>query len=114
MRKFIIVAGARPNFPKVAPIIRAFKALAKIKRPEVVLVHTGQHYDYKMSKVFFDELGLSRPDHYLGVGSGSHAVQTAKVMTAFERVLLRERPDLVMVVGDAAFQEKIAAGGRQY
>lgn len=99
-KKIIIVAGARPNFPKVAPIIRAFGRLAKAKSHEVVLVHTGQHYDYKMSKVFFDELGIPRPDHYLGVGSGSHAVQTAKVMVAFEQVLLKEKPDLVMVVGD--------------
>jgi UDP-N-acetylglucosamine 2-epimerase (non-hydrolysing) len=99
-KKIIIVAGARPNFPKVAPILRAFGQIAAGKRPEIVLVHTGQHYDYKMSKVFFEELEMPKPDHCLGAGSGSHAVQTARVMVAFERVLLKERPDLVMVVGD--------------
>jgi len=99
-KKIIIVAGARPNFPKVAPIIRAFGKVAVSKRPDIVLVHTGQHYDYKMSKVFFDELDIPKPDHYLGVGSGSHADQTAKVMVAFEQVLLKEKPELVMVVGD--------------
>lgn len=100
VNKIIIVIGARPNFPKVAPIIKAFNKVVKNKRPKVVLVHTGQHYDYKLSKVFFEELDLPQPDYYLGVGSGSHAVQTAKVMTGFEKVLIREKPDLVMVVGD--------------
>lgn len=99
-KKIIIVAGARPNFPKVAPIIRAFGRVAKDRRPEVVLVHTGQHYDYKMSKVFFEELEIPKPDHYLGVGSGTHAVQTAKAMTEFEKVLIKEKPSLVVVVGD--------------
>lgn len=99
-KKIIIVAGARPNFPKVVPIIKAFNKVAKNNRPKMVLVHTGQHYDYKMSKVFFDELDLSKPEHYLGVGSGSHAVQTAKVIIEFEKVLIKEKPDLVMVVGD--------------
>jgi UDP-N-acetylglucosamine 2-epimerase (non-hydrolysing) len=99
-KKIIIVAGARPNFPKVAPIIRAFGKVAVSRRPDIILVHTGQHYDYKMSKVFFEELEIPKPDHYLGAGSGSHAVQTARVMVAFERVLLKEKPELVMVVGD--------------
>ncbi len=98
--KIVIVAGARPNFPKVAPLIKAFGRLAAGRRPEIILVHTGQHYDYKMSKVFFDELDLPKPDHYLGAGPGSHARQTADIMIAFEQVLLKTRPQLVMVVGD--------------
>src|SRR6187401_1610594 len=92
------VAGARPNFMKIAPIVAAFK-----RRPESfesVLVHTGQHYDEKLSQVFFDELGIPRPDINLSVGSGSHAQQTAAVMTAFEPVLTQESIDLVLVVGD--------------
>jgi UDP-N-acetylglucosamine 2-epimerase (non-hydrolysing) len=83
---------------KIAPIVAAFG-----RRPgqfESVLVHTGQHYDEKMSEIFFDELGIPRPDLNLNVGSGSHAQQTAAVMTAFEPVVLERRPDLVLVVGD--------------
>ena len=82
---------------KVAPIHKAF-----LQYPDItpMIVHTGQHYDANMSKVFFEDLGLPEPDVYLGIGSGSHAVQTAKVMVEFEQVLLRERPDLVIVVGD--------------
>lgn len=97
LKKIILVAGARPNFMKVAPI---HKALSATKRYKPVLLHTGQHYDEKMSKVFFEELGLPEPDIYLGVGSGSHAEQTAKIMVEFEKVLLKEIPDLVIVVGD--------------
>lgn len=82
---------------KVAPI---HKALSATKRYKPILLHTGQHYDEKMSKVFLDELGLPEPDIYLGVGSGSHAEQTAKIMVEFEKVLLKEVPDLVVVVGD--------------
>jgi UDP-N-acetylglucosamine 2-epimerase (non-hydrolysing) len=96
--KVICVVGARPNFIKIAPIVEALS-----KHPdrfEHVLVHTGQHYDEKMSKVFFDELSIPRPDIDLGVGSASHAQQTARVMIAFEPVLLEHRPDLVIVVGD--------------
>jgi len=92
------VAGARPNFPKIAPIMRALA-----RRPEAfrqTLVHTGQHYDQQMSEVFFRDLDLPQPDVYLGVGSGTHAQQTARVMLAFEDVVLRESPDLVIVVGD--------------
>ncbi|HSQ60206.1 MAG TPA: UDP-N-acetylglucosamine 2-epimerase (non-hydrolyzing) [Acidobacteriota bacterium] len=91
------IVGARPNFMKMAPVLEALRA-----RPSLApfLVHTGQHYDDAMSRVFFEELGLPRPDHDLGVGSGSHAVQTAGVMVALDR-LLDERPaDLVVVVGD--------------
>lgn len=94
--KALVVAGARPNFMKVAPILRALQAAGH----QGVLVHTGQHYDPMMSDAFFRDLELPAPDHHLGVGSGSHAVQTARVMEAFEPVLLAERPDWVVVVGD--------------
>ena len=92
----ISVVGARPNFMKIAPIMDAFKK-NKIKS---FLVHTGQHYDKNMSKVFFEELGLPDPDIFLGVGSGSHAVQTAKIMVEFEKVCLKLKPELVVVAGD--------------
>lgn len=95
--RFIIVAGARPNFMKVAPILDAFKARG---HADVLLVHTGQHYDKKMSDDFFTELGIPEPDFNLGVGSGSHAEQTARVMTSFEPVCVEQRPDWVVVVGD--------------
>jgi UDP-N-acetylglucosamine 2-epimerase (non-hydrolysing) len=98
LTKILHVVGARPNFPKVAPIMAAMA-----KRPEQftqVLVHTGQHYDYNMSQVFFDELNMPAPDEFLNVGSGSHAAQTAAVMTAFEPVVLKHKPDWVIVVGD--------------
>lgn len=98
MRKIISVVGARPNFMKVAPLHLEF---SKYKDQVTHLIcHTGQHYDEKMSKVFFEELGLPKPDFYLGIGSGSHAVQTAGVMVAFEKILLAEKPDLVVVAGD--------------
>src|SRR5688572_1356440 len=93
----LLVAGARPNFMKVAPVWRALDATNQFK---LVLVHTGQHYDDNMSKVFFDDLKLPRPDVHLGVGSGSHAQQTAKVMLEFEPALLNSDADLVVVVGD--------------
>ena len=98
MLKVINVVGARPNFMKVAPIVAAMK-----KRPETfqpLVVHTGQHYDSAMSDSFFHDLDLPQPDTHLGVGSGSHAVQTAAVMERFEPVVLREKPDWVLVVGD--------------
>ncbi|MGV3722649.1 MAG: non-hydrolyzing UDP-N-acetylglucosamine 2-epimerase, partial [Actinomycetota bacterium] len=91
------VVGARPNFPKVAPILAAAKQRADMA---CRLVHTGQHYDERMSKLFFDELGLPTPDAYLGVGSGSHAAQTARVMLAFEETLEAAPADVVLVVGD--------------
>ena len=94
--KALVVAGARPNFMKVAPILRALQA----RGHHGVLVHTGQHYDAAMSDAFFADLELPAPDFHLGVGSGSHAVQTAHVMEAFEPVLLGTRPDWVVVVGD--------------
>lgn len=95
--KIISVVGARPNFMKVAPLHRA---LVRTNRFDSLIVHTGQHYDAKMSDVFFRQLELPEPDVYLGVGSGTHAQQTARVMTAFEKVVLSEQPDLVVVVGD--------------
>lgn len=97
-QKIICVVGARPNFMKMAPILEAMAARPEEFAP--LLVHTGQHYDERMSKTFFEELGLPRPDMDLGVGSGSHAQQTAKVMMAFEEVCLQHRPDRVLVVGD--------------
>jgi len=96
-KRILNVVGARPNFMKIAPIHRLMLNSEKFQ-PR--LVHTGQHYDAAMSKVFFDELGLPEPDAYLGVGSGSHAYQTAEVMKALEKIMLEERPDLVLVVGD--------------
>jgi len=98
MLKFISVVGARPNFMKVAPLHRAFAAHAD--RVQHMICHTGQHYDEKMSKIFFEDLELPEPDIYLGIGSGSHAEQTARVMVEFERVLIEHEPDLVIVVGD--------------
>ncbi|MCF6269708.1 MAG: UDP-N-acetylglucosamine 2-epimerase (non-hydrolyzing) [Melioribacteraceae bacterium] len=96
--KIISVVGARPNFMKVAPIHKAFK---KYENEITHLIcHTGQHYDEKMSKVFFEDLELPQPDFYLGVGSGSHAEQTANVMVEFEKILIEEKPDMVLVVGD--------------
>src|SRR3989344_6379345 len=97
--KALIVVGARPNFMKAAPIIRAMKASGAFSP---ILVHTGQHYDYDMSKSFFEALGLPKPHLYLGVGSGTHGAQTAKVILAMENHLLQKnsRPDLIVVVGD--------------
>src|SRR3984885_7642906 len=112
--KIMTVVGARPNFMKAAPIIAAIRdnnnRLATSTGPggvehcrvvlENVLVHTGQHYDEAMSDRFFVDLNIPKPDVHLGVGSGSHAIQTAEIMKRFEEVLLRERPDLLIVVGD--------------
>ena len=100
--KIISVVGARPNFMKVAPIYKTINLKRKVAHVDVehLVCHTGQHYDEKMSKVFFEELELPRPDFYLGVGSGSHTEQTANVMLEFEKVLISEKPDLVIVVGD--------------
>src|SRR5215472_4634314 len=100
MRVFL-VAGARPNFMKVAPVLEALHA-RRSSFPELqpLLIHTGQHYDPQMSDDFFRDLGLPMPDIYLGAGSGSHAEQTARVMVAFEKVCLEHKPLLVVVVGD--------------
>jgi UDP-N-acetylglucosamine 2-epimerase (non-hydrolysing) len=95
--KFILVAGARPNFMKVAPLLEAFR---RRNHKDVLLVHTGQHYDPAMSGRFFQDLGIRAPDINLRVGSGSHAAQTARIMIAFERVCMNENPDWVVVVGD--------------
>ena len=110
--KIVTVVGARPNFMKAAPIIARIRdhnervaTSPGLKRDahftlQHVLVHTGQHYDQAMSDRFFTDLNIPKPDVHLGVGSGSHAAQTAEIMKRFEEVLLRERPDLLVVVGD--------------
>ena len=95
--KILNVCGARPNFMKIAALARAYAACDDI---DSMIVHTGQHYDERMSKLFFDELGIPKPDINLEVGSGSHAAQTAEIMTRFEPVLLEHRPDAILVVGD--------------
>ena len=95
--KIINVVGARPNFMKIAPLMKAYKGYTDI---EPILIHTGQHYDKKMSHLFFDELQIPKPDLNLEIGSASHAVQTAEIMKAFEPVCLRYEPDAVLVVGD--------------
>lgn len=95
--KIFLVAGARPNFMKIAPLFRTYRKQNKIV---CRMVHTGQHYDYDMSQAFFKDLELPEPDYFLKTGSGSHAVQTAKIMTSFEKLCLQDRPDLVLLVGD--------------
>ncbi len=95
--KLINVCGARPNFMKIAPLMEAYRAFPDI---EPVIVHTGQHYDDNMSRLFFNELGIPRADVNLDVGSGSHARQTAEIMTRFEPLLIEHKPDAVLVVGD--------------
>jgi UDP-N-acetylglucosamine 2-epimerase (non-hydrolysing) len=95
--KLICIAGARPNFMKLAPLLRELRQDPAFS---AVLVHTGQHYDDKLSGQFFRDLGMPSPDYQLEVGSGSHAVQTAEIMKRFEPVVLKERPDGVLVVGD--------------
>jgi len=98
LKTIISVVGARPNFMKVAPLHKAFQKHAGSIRH--LIVHTGQHYDEAMSKIFFGDLELPQPDFYLGVGSGSHAHQTARIMVEFEKVLEEIHPELVIVVGD--------------
>jgi len=95
--KIVCVVGARPNFMKMAPILREFKKYPQI---QPLLVHTGQHYDVKMSDVFFKDLGMPAPDIHLNVGSGSQAEQSGTIMTRFEAIVQNERPDVVLVVGD--------------
>ena len=94
--RIICVAGARPNYMKVKPVMDALEA----RGAEVILVHTGQHYEPAMNDVFFEDLGIRRPDHFLGAGSGTHATQTGRVMTVFEPLVAELRPDIVVVVGD--------------
>ena len=96
MNPIILVVGARPNFMKIAPLHKEFSRL----NIPVILLHTGQHYDEKMSKVFFEDLQIPAPDIYLGVGSGTHAKQTAKVMVEFEKVCTQNSPSMVIVAGD--------------
>lgn len=96
--KLLIIVGARPNFVKIAPLIKELKNYKKIK---IVLVHTGQHYDFKMSQVFFQDLKIPKPNYNLNVGSGSHAFQVGKGMIKFEKIILKEKPSLIIVVGDA-------------
>jgi UDP-N-acetylglucosamine 2-epimerase (non-hydrolysing) len=103
--EILVVAGARPNFMKVAPLMKAIGEHNGWRRNDAPmikarLVHTGQHYDEAMSDVFFRELGIRPPDINLGIGSGSHAVQTARIMMGFEKVCEQEKPDWVVVVGD--------------
>ncbi len=95
--KVFNVVGARPNFMKIGPLHRAYRKYGDIHS---VIVHTGQHYDERMSDVFFRQLELPEPDIYLGVGSGSHAAQTARIMISFEGAVMEHKPDLVVVVGD--------------
>ncbi len=95
--KIFLVVGARPNFMKMAPL---YLELTKEKGIKTLIMHTGQHYDYQMSQAFFEELDLPKPHYYLGVGSGTHAGQTGKIMIESEKVLLKEKPDLVVVFGD--------------
>lgn len=103
MQKIVHVVGARPNFMKIAPIMRAFDRLnTESKKPmfEQILVHTGQHYSKEMSELLFEELGLPEPTINLGVGSGGHGEQTGKIMIQFEQYILEVKPQLVVVVGD--------------
>jgi len=97
-KKVFLVAGARPNFMKIAPLWRELKKFPSLFSSYII--HTGQHYDYEMSHIFFKNLGLPRPHFYLGVGSASHTKQTAKIMVRFEKVVCQQMPDIVVVVGD--------------
>ena len=97
-RKILSVVGTRPNFMKIAPVVA--ELAGRSDEFAHVLVHTGQHYDHSMSRIFFEQLGVGEPDHMLGVGSGSHAQQTARVIEGLEPVLLQEEPDVVLVPGD--------------
>ncbi|MGE5661231.1 MAG: non-hydrolyzing UDP-N-acetylglucosamine 2-epimerase [Ignavibacteriales bacterium] len=100
--KIVTVVGARPQFIKAAAVSRSIREFNKIneKRIDEIIVHTGQHYDHNMSDVFFEELEIPKPNYYLGVGSSSHGRQTAEMLKDLETVLLKERPDIVLVYGD--------------
>ena len=97
MKLIHLIAAARPNFMKIAPLYHALKQEDWV---EPVIVHTGQHYDKNMSEAFFTDLKLPKPHIHLGIGSGTHAEQTGKVMIAYEKVIIESRPNLVVVVGD--------------
>lgn len=97
MKMLYLVAGARPNFMKIAPIVRALQAHGGLR---FKIIHTGQHYDREMNEVFFEELGIPTPDVFMGAGGGSHSEQTAKIMLGFEQLCQGDRPDAVLVVGD--------------
>ncbi|OFZ97615.1 MAG: UDP-N-acetylglucosamine 2-epimerase [Betaproteobacteria bacterium RBG_19FT_COMBO_58_11] len=97
VKTIFLVAGARPNFMKIAPIVRALQAHGGLA---FKIIHTGQHYDRDMNEVFFEELGIPEPDVFMAAGGGSHSQQTSKIMVAFEALCLAERPDAVLVVGD--------------
>ena len=102
--KLLTIVGARPQFVKAAPVSRAIRNYnmeGEALQITEIIMHTGQHYDYEMSQIFFEDLDIPEPDIYLGVGSGSHAAQTGKIMMAFEEVVVEHKPDLVLVVGDA-------------
>lgn len=95
--KIFLIAGARPNFMKIAPI---YRETGKYEQVDCLIVHTGQHYDYEMSQAFFKDLALPEPDYFLNAGSGSHAAQTARIMISFEELCQKQSPDLIVVVGD--------------
>src|SRR5438309_4962660 len=96
-----LVAGARPNFMKIAPIVRALQAQPQSARMlSYKIIHTGQHYDREMNDVFFEELGIAQPDVFMAAGGGTHAEQMAKIMLGFEELCTQARPDAVLVVGD--------------
>ncbi|MBX7151258.1 UDP-N-acetylglucosamine 2-epimerase (non-hydrolyzing) [bacterium] len=99
MKKIVTIVGARPQFVKLAPVSAAIRQYTSDMIKEII-VHTGQHYDVAMSDIFFQELELPVPDHHLNVGSGSHAEQTAAIITKLEKVLIQEKPDMVIVYGD--------------
>ena len=93
--KVASIVGARPNFVKLAPVSREVR-----RRFDEVIIHTGQHYDYEMDKIFFDDMGIPAPDYHLGIGSGSHGHQTGEMLKKIEEAIMLEKPDVVLVFGD--------------